>query len=322
MANEITAPANALAPLNIFVTGATTALGREVIRRLSAAGHKVVGTTNGYENAAVVRADGAIPAYPDLMRSGELRSLLQAFKTDVVINLAPQAANQIPQEGGEWDVLLMDAGVAALVEAAQAADVKFLIHTSYAFGGAQSEALDDLLEAVKAGERRVLDLHVPGCVLRMGFLYGAESPALIKVRGAMMRGRAVNSGPDQPRAHWIYAPDAARAVVAAVETRPAGALLNIVDDRPASPAAFMTYFAQSQGLPPPSAAPRFAVWAQPSAEQSAVMELSPNVSNAEAKSTLNWQPRFSDYHQGIDDALLSWRAAAASEPADAHPVEA
>ena len=129
MPNEITE----IAPLNVLVTGATGALGREVTRQLSAAGHHVVGTTNGYENAAIVRADGGIPAYPDLLRAGEIRSIMLASKTDVVINCAPQIANHLPQKPAHWDARLVNEGVAALLEAAQAAEVKFVVHTSYAF---------------------------------------------------------------------------------------------------------------------------------------------------------------------------------------------
>src|SRR3954447_75639 len=127
-ANAITEKTNA--PLSVFITGATSALGREVMRQLKAAGHRVTGATNGYENAALVRADGGVPAYPDLMRAGEIRSILVAAKVDVVINLAPQAANHLPQQPVHWDTSLLDEGVGALLEASQAAGAKFVVHTS------------------------------------------------------------------------------------------------------------------------------------------------------------------------------------------------
>ncbi len=305
MANEITETA----PLNVLVTGATNALGRELVRQLSAAGHKVVGTTNGYENAALVHADGGIPGYPDLLRAGELRSLLTAFKTDVVINAAPQTANHLPQLPAAWDVQLVNQGAAALVEAAQGTDVKFIIHTSYAFAGESSEPLAAFLSAVKAGEQAILHGSIPACVLRLGFIYGAQSPELTSVYDLLMAARPLDVGNAHSHACWIAAADAASAIAAVVTVRPAGAVLNIVDDQAASPAAFLTYFAQSQGLSVPRPAPRFAVWAQPKPEQVALMSLSPHATNAEAKEKLGWQPRFADFHQGIDDALLSWRTA-------------
>jgi len=300
-------------PLSVFITGATGALGREVTRQLKAAGHRVTGATNGSENAALVRADGGIPAYPDLLRAGELRSVMQAAKADVAINLAPQLPNHLPQQRAEWDARLLDQGVDALLEASQAAGVKFVVHTSYAFAdedAGENEALADLLRAVKAGERKVLKSAVPGCVLRMGFLYGAQSPELVHVRDMLMMGKMLDSGPDNTHACWINVPDAARAVILAVQQRPSGQRLTIVEDQPASPGAFMRYFAQSQGVTPPTRAPRYAAWAQPSKDQVALMGMNPHASSAEAKEKLGWSPRFADYHQGIDDVLLSWRTSA------------
>jgi nucleoside-diphosphate-sugar epimerase len=307
-ANAITENTNA--PLSVFITGATGALGREVTRQLKAAGHRVTGATTGYENAAVVRADGGIPAYPDLMRAGEIRSILLAAKADVVLNLAPQLANHLPQQRANWDTALMDEGVSALIEACQSAGVKFLVHTSYAYADEDSEALNTMLEAVKAGEQKVLSAAVPGCVLRMGFVYGAESTELIATRDTLMMGRMIDGGPSNSHALWINAPDAARAVILAALQRPAGALLTVVEDQAASPADFMSYFADSQGVSRPGRAPRFAAWAQPSPDQVALMSLNPHASGAEAKSTLGWSPRFANYHQGIDDVLLAWRTSA------------
>ncbi|MEP7291037.1 MAG: NAD(P)-dependent oxidoreductase [Chloroflexota bacterium] len=304
MANEIAE----IAPLSVFVTGATGALGREVVRRLKAAGHRVTGATTGYENAALVRADGGIPAFPDLMRAGEMRSVMQAAKADVVVNLAPQLANHLPQQPSDWNPRLLDQGVAAMLEAAKASGVKFVVHTSYAFADERSDELSDLLKAVKAGERKVLEGEVPGCVLRLGFVYGAGSPELVAARDTLLKGRMLDCGAANSHAAWINAPDAARAIVQAVEQRPAGLKVAVVEDQAVSPAGFLGYFAQSQGISAPGHAPRFTPWAAPSRQQAAVMHFSPHVTNAEAKEKLGWLPRFPTYQQGIDDVLLSWRA--------------
>ena len=310
-ANAITENTNT--PLNIFITGATSALGREVVRQLARAGHRVTGATNGYENAELVRADGGFPAYPDLMRAGEIKSILLSSKADVLINLAPQAANHLPQQRAHWDAKLVDEGVSAVLDAAQAAGVKFVVHTSYAFADEESEALDGLLRAVKAGEQKVLKSEAPGCVLRMGFVYGAESPELVAVRDMLLLGRSVDCGPNNSHACWINVPDAASAVVLAALQRPAGALLTVVEDQAVSPAEFLGYFADSLGLSRPGRAPQFAIWAQPKPEQTALMRLSPHASSADAKEKLGWSPRFASYLQGIDDVMLSWRTTAPVE---------
>lgn len=296
-------------PLSVFITGATGALGRAVTRQLKAAGHRVTGATNGYENAALVRADGGIPAFPDLLRAGELRSGMLAAKADVVLNLAPQLANHLPQARASWDAKLVNEGVEALMEAAQAAGVKFVVHSSYAFADAESEDLGDLLDAVKAGEEKALHGAVPACVLRFGYIYGADSPELVTVRDTLLHGRPVDCGSDVP-AYWINAQDGARAAVLAALVRPAGQVLAVVEDKPVSPAEFLGHFATSQGINAPGHVPRFAAWAQPSKEQTALMSLHAHASSAKAREVLGWQPRFPDYKLGIDDALLSWRATA------------
>lgn len=303
MANELAENA----PLSVFITGATSALGREVTRRLKTAGHRITGATTGYENAALVRADGGIPAYPDMLRAGELRSAMQAAKADVVINLAPQLANHFPQHRADWNPRLLDEGVSALLEAAQSAGVQFVVHTSYAFADESADAVADMLSAVKSGEKKALSGVVPACVLRFGFLYGAEMPELTEVRDMLLFGRGMDSGPADTHACWMNTSDAARAVVMAVEQRPAGQTLNIIEDEQVSPAAFISYFAESQGFSAPGRPSRFTPWAGPGKEQTALMSLSPHVTSAAAKEKLGWSPRFATYQQGIDDVLLSWR---------------
>lgn len=297
------------APLSVFVTGASGALGREVTRQLSAAGFRVTGATNGYENAALVRADGGIPAYPDVMRAGEMRSVILASKAEIVVNAAPQLYNHLPQVRGAANPRLMDEGVSALLEAAQAAGVKYIVHTSYAFADADSEALESLLEAVKAGEDKVLHGGIPASVLRMGFVYGAGSAALVAARETLLQGKPLDPGSSSAHCAWTNAPDGARAVMAAIQQRATG-LYTIVEDEMASPAAFLNYFASSQGMNAPRPAPRFASWAQPTKEQIALMSLNPHVSSSEAKAKLGWQPRLPTFREGIDDTLLSWRAVA------------
>jgi hypothetical protein len=108
-------------------------------------------------------------------------------------------------------------------------------------------------------------------------------------------------------------------VLSAIHARPTGAGLYVTEDQPVSPAGFLRYFAESQGLTPPGRLPRYAVWAQPTKEQVALMSLNPHVPaahSAEVKEKLGWSPRFASYQAAVDDILLTWRAAA-DAPADA-----
>ena len=111
-----------------------------------------------------MRADGGIPAYPDLLRAGELRSVMLAAKTDVVINLAPQIANHLPQQPADWDARLIDEGRRARCsKRRRRRGFSSSIHTSYAFAdedvGENSWRL--CCDAVKAGEEKVLQRRRP-----------------------------------------------------------------------------------------------------------------------------------------------------------------
>lgn len=293
------------APTSVFITGATGALGRAVTRQLVAAGHQVTGTAVTVEDAAKVRADGAIPAYPDLYRAGEIRSAIQGADAKVVLNLAPQLPNHLPQYPARWDERLADA-TTAVIEAASEAGVEFVVHSSYAFADAHSDDAAALLRWVRAAERAALKGDVPACVLRFGFIYGAESDALVSVRDTLKLGRPVLAGPDDTHASWVYVTDAAHAVVLAMQQRPAGAVFNIVDEHPASPAEFLNYFAEIQGFSTPGGLALFAP--RLSKVQRSIMSLNSHADNAAAQEQLGWTPRFASYRQGIDDMLLSWRA--------------
>ena len=295
------------APVSVFLTGAAGGLGREVTRRLTAAGHRVTGAVSDSADAVKVRADGGIPAYPDLYRAGELRSVIVGAEAKIVLNLAPQMPNHVPQVSAHWDERLADA-TTALMEAAAEAGVEYVVHSSYACADARLQDAKAILRAARAAEQVALNGAVPACVLRFGFLYGAGSDEFEALRDTLRLGRPLLVGPDDTRMNWVYISDAASAVILAAEQRPAGALLNIVDDQPAAPAAFLRYFADSNGFSIPPALPQFAArWLLPKAQQ-AILNLNSHVDNAAAKETLGWSPRFSSYTQGIDDTLLSWRA--------------
>lgn len=295
----------------VFVTGATTSAGLALVRRLKRAGHTVVGTVESSSDARTLRTLGATPAFPSRYRAGELQSALTGTQAKIVVNLAPQAANQPPQIPSAWDTRTLEA-TEALVKAADAAGVQYLVHTSYAFadGTASDPEARTFLNDVRAGERAVLGSSFPAVVLRFGTVYGAESAGLQDVLRALMAGRPIHPGSNH-RSDWLYADDAARAVEAALAQRPTGEVLTITDGTPASPKEFLRYFAGAQGLIAPENAPRFMLRNPYSRLQRALADLHVEAGGAAARSELDWKPQFPSYQHGIDDLLISWRAAEA-----------
>ncbi len=314
---ELTASSGSL---SVFINGGTSLLGRALMRQLIAAGHRVTATVRSSAEAAQVRADGALPAYPDLLRAGELRSAIAVAKANVVVNFAPTYSLQPPHRVTDWDAQfpVVDRGTAALLEAAQATEVEFLVQGSFAFlGGDESHHGDHeppstpFVDAARRAEQHTARSGVAACVLRFGFVYSAESPALAELRTALLRGRMVMTGSGHARANWIHAEDGARAAALALMVRPAGETLYVVDDRPMTPAAFAQTLAEQLGVLLTAQPPALArgLFANPA--QLAMLEQPSGASNAETKARLDWTPQYPTASKGLEQALMVWRA---SEP--------
>lgn len=308
-------------PLRIFLTGATTPLGQALLTTLTAAGHKVIGVVPTAQGAGLVRGLGGLPAYVDISRASELESNIRMAKADVVINAASQAPNQPPVQTVEWNADSLPGNSAALAKAAASAGAKFLIHTSYAFvagdtGGATVDETakpntgdNALLKATRKAENAALNGGVPACVLRMGFLYGPQSDSLTTLSDAIRQGRPVVAG--DGLANWVHLADAAEAVRRAVEAQPGGEIFNIVDGHPASAADFVAAFAAALGLETSGGLPGFARRLMISQTQLDLMALSTQVSAAKAFEKLGWAAQYNTLSAGLEQTLMTWRAASA-----------
>ena len=307
-------------PLNIFITGGTTGVGREACRQAKARGHNVTVLTQGSEGAVKARQDGALPAYSDVTRAGELRSLFQMAQTDVMLHLAAQAGNGFPLSGGyEAHERMMAESAQSVVAAALAAGVKFVVYASFAsvYGDTHGEWLtedghgheDRAFRPALAAEHHVLASGVPACVLRAGFNYGAEDAASQTLANAVRNGR-LYLGDSHTILNWIHTADLAQAALLAAEQQPSGHIFNIVDNEPTSATAFAGHLATSLGLRPPAAEnmPAFALRRMTSDMQRTLLATSARLKNDKAKSVLGWTPKYPTIQSGLEQMLLSWRA--------------
>jgi len=315
---------------NVFITDATGTTGREVTRQLARAGARVAGLAQGVDAANIVRQYGGIPAFGDPFRAGELRSMMQGIEADVAIHLTPQSVNHVPMRGTDWNAFrtTLLRGTAALLEAASARGLKFLVCTSYVFlyGENYGEWVDEntplldpgdnpFLKAAIDAEQMVLHSGVPACILRAGFVYGAGDTAL---RDALREGRPLVLNEANNYANWIYAGDLASAAILAAQQQPAGEIFNIVDDHPASLSRFLDDFAAAFGVTravraPSLRLPSFAARALTSEMQRFLWDISLQVKNEQAKARLGWSPRCPTYREGIEQTLLLWRAEEAAQ---------
>jgi len=314
--------------LSIYVIGASSVLGYEVVKQLAARGHRVAGTSSTLDSATLIRKNGGLPVYNDLFRSGEIAGVLKMVNADVIINLAPQGINNLPVQSADWDYYtrLLSQGTAAMVEAAKNTGVKFIVHTSFTFlyGDAHGEWVDEsaplvssdpLFAAGVQAERAVLQSGVPSAVLRAGYVYG-PSDDFSALRDAVVAGKGLLLGEGDTVASWVYVSDLASAVVAAAEQQPAGEIFNIADDHPVSIAGFAEHFAADLGVGHPARRrlPPGVANILVNKTHMALLSGSAKAKTDKAKSQLGWKLKFPDQQQGISQALLTWRAHEAAAP--------
>ncbi|MGQ9907818.1 MAG: NAD-dependent epimerase/dehydratase family protein [Candidatus Flexifilum sp.] len=301
---------------SVFIVGGMAGLGRELARALVGAGHRVSATCTTARGAAALRADGVLPVFPDIHHAGELRSAIQGTQSRVIVNLAPQSSNLPPQLNAAFDPDLA-AHTRTIVSAAVDAGCEFFIHTSYAFlsGHVHGADADDVLEpvsavldAARAAETVALSSSIPACVLRFGYLYGADSDELKRLAAALKGAGSVPAGEAHARAAWLHHADAARAVALTIARRPVGQTLVVSDGHPAAPAEFMQYFASAQGLSLGGGLPLPFLSRTIKPTHQALMKLDAADVTPNAVEALGWTPRYADYRQGIDEVLLAWRA--------------
>lgn len=297
---------------SVFITGLNTPVGQALALQLRAAGHTVAGVVTSSAEAAHFRRFGVTPAYAVLTRAGELRSAIQGTAATILVNCAAQTSNHVPHVPAGWTEPLADYAE-ALEEAAALTNAEYLLHTSFTFAGGHlteaNEGAEDIVHAAQAAEAIALSASVPSSVIRFGYTYGPADQALDALREALRIGRPLDAGEESIAAGWTYAPDAAAALMKAIEQRVAGLTLDVVDDHPQPPAEFVRMFARMQGLGVPGRVPPFFRRVLSSEVQRQIMKIETHPGNAAARETLGWEPRFRTIEAGIDDVLLQWRAA-------------
>ena len=314
--------------MKVFVAGATGALGKQLVPRLAAQGHEVVGMTRTEAKRDQLRGLGAHPVVADALDADAVRRAVGAAEPDVIVHhltAIPPAINMrhFDREFALTNRLRIE-GTDHLLSAGKASGVKrFVVQSNagvlYARTGGpikrEDDPLDDdpppamrqVLAAIRHLEAAVIGARwTDGLVLRYGWFYGPGTSIALEPLGSqieLIRKRQFPIVGDGTGVwSFIHVEDAATATVAAVDGGPAG-IYNVVDDDPAQASAFLPVLAASVGAKRPFRVPRWL--GRLAAGEVAVMAMTEirGASNDKAKRELGWQLRYPSWRQGFVEGL-------------------
>lgn len=302
--------------MNIFVAGASGAIGQPLIAELVRRGHSVTGMTHSEAGARNIRDLGAGVAFVSAFDAAEVERALRETGAEVVIDeltsLPKSPADMASAAPGDRKLRLEGGG--NLYRAAQASGVRryiqqasgFFLKTSDGLANESDGLAIDMSPGVAASARTYTELEarvlspgaMEGVALRYGFFYGPKT--WYNPDGAVadqVRRREVPIiGEGQGVWSWIHIEDAALATVAALSA-PAG-IYNIVDDDPLPVAQWLPDFARWVGAPPPPQVTEEQARAAAGDDAVYYGTKLTGASNAKAKRTFGFKPRRLEWMKG------------------------
>ncbi|GHO99188.1 nucleoside-diphosphate sugar epimerase [Reticulibacter mediterranei] len=249
--------------MQVFLTGATGVLGKATIPLLIASGHQVHAFSHSEKNTGTIRQLGAEPITADLFDRASLTRALAASQATAIVHLATRIPPTMKMgKVASWqenDHIRRD-GTRILVDVALAAGVQTFVYPSfyYVYPDRSAQWIDAsstpiqshviqqaTIDAEKEVERFTSEKE-RGIVLRLGNLYGPDVPSALEQFQMAQKGIAALPGPGNAYLSYIWAADAASAIVVALDKAPAG-IYDIVDDEPLTRNEFAHALAQSVG---------------------------------------------------------------------------
>jgi 2-alkyl-3-oxoalkanoate reductase len=298
---------------DVFITGGTGVLGRAVIPKLLAQGHRVRALAHTEAAEDRLRALGAEPVRGSLFDPDSMRGAVAG--ADAILHLATRIPK--PSEMGRraaWteNDRIRTVGTRALVDAALASGAKVVVYSSIAFvypdrGSQWIDAdstpprdTDDLTHSSLEAETEVARFTAGGgrgIVLRLGPLYGPETLSTCTQLDLARRGLVTVFGPDDAYAPSLWTDDAANALVAALGPGVPAGVYDVVDDEPLTRGelgeSMKAATGQRWAVRPPMALVRVLLPAM-----APYAGLSTRISNGRFKQVSGWRPRVADARDG------------------------
>lgn len=310
----------------VAVTGAAGFIGREVCRRLDAAGSSVIGIEA--DEAAAGRIEAAEGRVGDVTDRGAITSALGDAE------LVVHTAAYVREWGAMPDFIAVNVrGTANVLDAAEAAGAERVLHlSSVVVYGCESEReqnesaprrnvgipyIDTKSASDRIAARRGAVIVRPGDVYGQGSVPWVERPLeLMRARGfALPRRGEGNMLP-------VYIDDLAEAIELALRRGVAGEAYTVWSGERISFAEYFQRLAQAAGVPAPRSAPRPLLWLLGAAAETGARALGRpapfgrhgahmlarrgRVSNAKARRELGWEPKIS-LEDGLRRSAEGWR---------------
>jgi nucleoside-diphosphate-sugar epimerase len=309
--------------MKVLLAGATGALGKQLVPRLVADGHEVVGITRTESKLGMLRELGAAGVVADLLDPEQVARVVAEAEPEVIIH-------QLTALNRDFDVKHFDRtfeetnrlrteATDHLLAAGRAVGVKRFIAQSftswpYARTGGAVKTEEDPLDpnppaAMRQSMRAIRHLEsavtgadwTEGIVLRYGGFYGPGTsmsreggPQVETIR----KRRFPVVGDGGGIWSFVHIEDAADATVAAV-THGRRGIYNIVDDDPAPVSEWLPAAARAVGAPAPRHVPRWL--GRIAAGESGVVMMTEmrGASNEKAKRELGWAHRHPSWREGF-----------------------
>jgi len=309
--------------MKILVAGATGAMGKQLLPRLVAEGHEVVGITRSEAKLDLLRELGATGIVADVLDPDQVAHVVAETEPEVIIHQLtalnrPFDVRHFDRTFEETNRLRTEA-TDHLLAAGRAGGVKRFIAQSYAgwpfarTGGPVKSEDDPLdpsppdgmrqsFDAIRYLERAVTGADwTEGIVLRYGGFYGPGT-SLSAEGGEQVKQIRERKFPvvGDGGGIWsfVHIEDAADATAAAV-TRGRPGIYNIVDDEPAPVAEWLPAAAHAVGAKPPRHVPRWLGRLVAGEVGVVIMTDVRGASNEKAKRELGWAPRHPSWRQGF-----------------------
>jgi nucleoside-diphosphate-sugar epimerase len=317
--------------MNVFVAGATGAIGRQLVPQLVERGHEVTGMTRSEARQRLVRELGGRPVVADALDPDAVARAVAAAEPEVIVHQLTALSGPMrlrdarhPERSSAVVMTnrLRTEATDHLLAAGRAVGTRrFVAQSIAAFrftgGLVQTEAdpVDpDPPAALRVGQQAILHLEPAvttiewgeGVVLRYGAFYGPGTSISLapdaQIAAPIRRRRFPIVGGGGGVWSFIHVEDAAAATVAALEHGQSG-IYNVVDDDPAPVREWLPALASALDARPPRRVPGWLVRLAAGEAAAVMMTHVRGASNAKAKRELGWQLRYPSWRQGFAQGL-------------------